>query len=119
MSSTSVGLGIVAILLVLSILLGAAEIATVRVRAQTAADAAALAAVSAAPLTGGDGRACPAARVAAEANGAVLVRCDGPGPAWSLAVEITVTSALPRLGALAPPVRARAGAVLEPVASAP
>jgi secretion/DNA translocation related TadE-like protein len=87
-------------------------------RAQTAADAAALAAVGASPLAGGDGRSCAAAARVAVANGAELIACDGPDEGWSLEVTVTVRVAPPGpLGALLPPSRAMAAARLRPAST--
>jgi hypothetical protein len=85
-------------------------------RARTAADAAALAAMS---TTGED--ACTAARAAAEANGALLRRCDTDRhhlvdatayPAVEVEVDVHPANALTR--SLAGPVPARAAAALHP-----
>jgi hypothetical protein len=96
--------------------LGTAELATARARAQVAADAAALAAVSAGPLTGGDGNGCREADVAAAANGARLTRCEGPGGSWSPSAEVTVE--VSGWGLLGAPVTAAAAAILEPAPEA-
>jgi hypothetical protein len=115
MSTAVVGVAIAAVLLALGVLMGATEVAAVRARAQTAADAAALAAVSAAPFNGGEGDSCAAARNAAAANAARLDRCDGPlRGGWSLQADVSVSMPVRGLGALGPPVRAHAAAVLEP-----
>lgn len=115
MSIAGLGVGAVALLLALSVLLGATEVVVARGRVQTAADAAALAAVAAAPLAGGDGAGCAAAREAAAANGAALVRCDGPRGGWALRAAVTVRVTGPGLARLGPGVRAHATAILEPM----
>lgn len=112
---------LVAVLLGLAVVAGTGEVVSARSRAQTAADAAALAAVGAAPLAGGDGRACAAASTAAMRNGATLVECAGPEPGpgaatgWALRAEVTVAVGPQARRGLLVPLRARAAAVLEPV----
>jgi len=87
-----------------------------RARAQSAADASALAAVAAeAPILGRDGDPIEAARAAADDNGAELISCDCPG--GGTAAEVTV-KVKPRLGFLVGwfgrSVRADARAELDP-----
>lgn len=106
-----------AALFVLSVV---ADIGVTAARARTAADAAALAAVGTAPLLGGDGSACTAAREVAEANGAEVVRCElgeassggQPNPGVRVEVETRPTSPIARTLVAAIP--ARAAAALRP-----
>ena len=78
--------------------LGAADLGSMllaRARAQSAADAAALAAVTAqAPILGQGGDPEQAARDEADRNGAALIRCDCSSGSAFATVEVTVT---PRL----------------------
>ena len=87
-----------------------------RARAQSAADAAALAAVAAeAPILGLDEDPQAAARDEAERNGAVLVSCDCSSGGTAATVEVRVT---PKLGFLSGwfgrSARAEARAELDP-----
>jgi secretion/DNA translocation related TadE-like protein len=79
-SVTVLGLGLIAVIVVLGLMLATAgQYLAARSQIQTAADAAALAAapVTFRPFGSGDGPAGEAARLAA-ANGAQLVECDCP-----------------------------------------
>jgi len=104
-------------LLVLSVV---TDVGVAAARARTAADAAALAAVGTAPLLGGNGDACAAARRTAEANGAEVLRCmlgeattgGSPQPAAQVEVEVPPAGSLAR--AVVPAVPARAAAALRP-----
>jgi hypothetical protein len=117
-SALTAGTAVVAVVLALAVAAGVTAAASTRARAQAAADGAALAAVSAAPLVGGGGDGCPtAAAVVAAANGAALRACVEGGGAWGLRAEVEVATRLPGpWGAVVGPVRARAAAVLEPAA---
>ena len=99
--------------------LGAADVGAMlnaRARAQSAADAAALAAVAAqAPVLGRAEDPAQAARDEADRNGATLVRCDcATGDAFAT-VEVTVTPRLTFLsGWFGRAARATARAALDP-----
>lgn len=83
-------------------------------RARTAADAAALAAMSASPLAAGTGTPGPRADVVAEANGARVRRIDDD--AWPLRVRVVV-EVMPRsraVSALTGAVEATATAQVRP-----
>lgn len=109
------------------VVLGAVnDLAVTAARARTAADAAALAAVGATPLLGGDGDACAAASAAADANHARLVRCqsaDGSGTGAvarsGVLVEIAVTPDQQLVRAVAGEIHARAAADLRPSSAPP
>jgi secretion/DNA translocation related TadE-like protein len=93
--------------------LGVARLAVASVavaRAETAADAAALAAARELTMGGREPEAARMAKTAAMANGARLLHCDcrGPGATVSVAVDS------PRTGLFSLPVRARARAELHP-----
>jgi secretion/DNA translocation related TadE-like protein len=82
--------------------LGSALVA--RARADSAADAAALAAADMLALGRGAGAAVAAARDTAAANGGMLVRCECAGDDALVVVEV------PASGILAPPAQGRARA---------
>lgn len=75
----------------------AANVLLARARGQTAADAAALAAV-AAQLEPGDEKPEEAASRTAEANGAVLEECDCPAHGGRAAVTVSVATRVHMLG---------------------
>jgi hypothetical protein len=104
--------------LLLSVLL---DLSVTRGRAQTAADAAALAAVTSARLVGGDGEACAAAARLAALNGAALDRCVAPGDGRPLLAQVRVvaTPTAMLLGYVLPDVTAEAAAVLRPAGEVP
>src|SRR5262249_53301205 len=81
-----------------------------RARAESAADAAALAAADRLALGGGAGAARAAADPPAPPNGAPPVSCDCAGTTASVIVEVD----LPSLGALFGPARGRAKAEVRP-----
>jgi hypothetical protein len=99
------------------LVLVAVDLGVASARARVAADAAALAAVQASPVIGGDGERSAHAAAAAAANGARMSRCaEGPPPGWPWTVdcEVAVVPQLRAVRALAPPLRARAAAALTP-----
>ncbi|MPZ86682.1 MAG: hypothetical protein GEU81_01150 [Nitriliruptorales bacterium] len=104
------------------VVLGAVtDLAVTAARARTAADSAALAAVGATPLLGGDGDTCAAASDAAEANNGRLVRCESAGaPGASGAtgsgvlVEVAVAPDRQLVRTLAGDIQAKAAAGLRP-----
>ena len=81
-----------------------------RARAESAADAAALAAADRLALGGGAGEAREAASTTAASNDARLVSCDCAGTEAEVVVEVDV----PAWGALSGPARARARAEVRP-----
>jgi secretion/DNA translocation related TadE-like protein len=81
-----------------------------RARADTAADASALAAADALALGDGDAAAEQAARTAARSNGARLLSCVCSGTSAEVVVEVDV----PALRALAGPARGHAKAEVRP-----
>lgn len=92
-----------------------ADVSLARARAQTAADGAALAAVSATTIVGGDGAACAAAEQVAAANGAELEGCRPPGETGGLTAQVRVTVAPSAPAAwFLPPIAADAAAGLRP-----
>jgi secretion/DNA translocation related TadE-like protein len=104
-------LGVLVIGLVLS--MGAARLGSAlvgRARADTAADAAALAAADALALGDGADAARTAAKQAASSNHAQLVSCACSGTTAEVVVEVDV----PALGALAGPARGHAKAEVRP-----
>lgn len=115
----------VALLLVLAPLSAAADVLSARARAQTAADAAVLAALGASPLstlspvtgasplTAGAPSPHARARTAAAGNGAEVLSCDCADPVEA-SVEVGVAPGLRWVRAALPVVRARARAVLAP-----
>jgi secretion/DNA translocation related TadE-like protein len=103
--------GVMAMAVVLLLGLGRVAAAGLAVsRAQTAADAAALAAAGELAAGRNGGEAERIAFVTAAANGARLLRCDCGGPAVVVAVTVT----LPTSGPAARLVRAAARAELHP-----
>ena len=103
--------GIVAVAAVLTLGLGRVATAGLAVaRAQTAADAAALAAAGELVAGRSGGEAERIASLTAAANGARLLRCDCGGPAVVVAVTVT----LPASGPASGHVRAAARAELHP-----
>jgi secretion/DNA translocation related TadE-like protein len=88
--------------------LGGALVA--RARADTAADAAALAAADMLALGRGEGAAATAATQTASANGARLIRCVCAGLAATVDIELSV----PGLAAFGGTARSRARAVVRP-----
>lgn len=102
------------------------DVAITTAKARTAADAAALAAVGATPLLGGDGDTCAAASDAAAANGARVVRCHemavpaAPTQAGSgIRVDVTLSPAGAFVRRLTGEVRASAAAGLRPTGPPP
>jgi hypothetical protein len=113
-------MAVMGVLTVLLTTLGAAvEVARASIRAQTAADAAALAAMAASPLVGRTAQSgCAEASRLARANGAQLLSCRGPrAGAWlddaEVEVGVALSGSLSRR--LVPGVTARARAALRPV----
>jgi secretion/DNA translocation related TadE-like protein len=103
--------GMVALTAVLTLGLGRLATAVVTTsRAQTAADAAALAAAGELAAGRSVGEAERIASLTASANGARLLRCDCGGPAVIVAVTVTLPSSGPARGL----VRAAARAELHP-----
>lgn len=103
--------GVVAVTAVLALGLGRLATAVVSTsRAQTAADAAALAAAGELAAGRSKGEAERIASLTASANGARLLRCDCAGPAVVVAVTVT----LPASGPTSRLVRAAARAELHP-----
>lgn len=103
--------GVVAVAAVLTLGLGRLATAGLAVsRAQTAADAAALAAAGELAAGRSAGEAERIASLTAAANGARLLRCDCGGPAVVVAVTVT----LPASGPASDLVRAAARAELHP-----
>ena len=109
--TTLVWAGAVCAILLLG-LTAATDLLTARTRAQTAADAAALAAVGTSPLVGGDAQAAAVAGRVAERNSAELVTCDC-GAIDTAEVVVAVPPAT-SVRHLVPTVRARARAELQP-----
>ena len=104
-SMTIVVIGVVVLGLVLAT--GAARLGSAlvaRARADTAADAAALAAADMLALGRGEGAAVAAARDTADSNGASLVRCECAGR------DAEVTVSVPATGLLAAPAQGHARA---------
>jgi len=97
----------------LALMLGAARLGSAligRARADTAADAAALAAADALALGRGSAVAQTAARDTATSNGAQLVSCSCEGTTAEVVVEVDI----PALAVLAGPARGRAKAAVRP-----
>ncbi|SDH23431.1 helicase/secretion neighborhood TadE-like protein [Lentzea fradiae] len=95
--------GVVAMLVLIVLAVAgmrAGAVVVVRHRVNGAADLAALAA--AAHLAEGEGRACELAKLVAEENAAVLVRCSATG--WEVVAEVSATTPFGPVNA-----RARAG----------
>lgn len=90
----------------------AANVLLARARGQTAADAAALAAV-AAQLEPGDEEPEAAAGAAAAANGAVLQECDCPAHGGRAAVTVSVATRVHMLGVAPSQIQRRAEASLD------
>lgn len=83
-------------------------------RARTAADAAALAAMSTSPLVGGDGQPDGPASALARANGAEIVSTDRSQWPLQIAVEVRVAPTVALVRRVVGPVRARAAAIAVP-----
>lgn len=109
--TTLVWAGAVCAILVL-VLTAATDVLTARTRAQTAADAAALAAVGTSPLVGGQAQGTAVARRVAERNSAELVTCDCE--AIDTAEVVVAVAPATSVQHLIPAVRARARAELRP-----
>jgi uncharacterized membrane protein len=92
----------------------AANVLTSRARAQTAADAAALAAASAAWPFLAQGDAAEAARSAAESNGATLESCECPVRGPREVVVVSIATRIRMLGVAPRRVSARAEASFDP-----
>ena len=92
----------------------AANVLTSRARAQSAADAAALAAASAAWPFLAEGDPSAVALATAEANGAQLESCDCPARGPREIVVVSVATRIRMLGVAPRRVQARAEASLEP-----
>jgi hypothetical protein len=90
----------------------AANVLLARARGQTAADAAALAAV-AAQLEPGDEKPEEAASAAATANGAVLEECDCPAHGGRAAVVVSIATRVHILGVAPSQIQRRAEASLD------
>lgn len=104
--------GVVLLMAGLLVLSALADVGVAAARARTAADAAALAAVSGPlPTTGTAG--CDLARQLAEVNGASLATCSQPA-AGAVLVEVGVSPRNPLVRRLVGDLPARAAAVLEP-----
>ena len=109
--TTLVWAGAVCAILVLAVT-AATDVLTARMRAQTAADAAALAAVGTSPLVGGQAQGTAVARRVAERNSAELVTCDCE--AIDTAEVVVAVTPATSMQHLIPAVRARARAELQP-----
>lgn len=94
MTTTVLGLSTVAVVLVAVVLAAAGGVLVAEVRAQDAADAAALAAAHAARRAGSPR---VAAREAARGSGAALVHCDCGGPTVTVTVRVDLPAATARL----------------------
>ncbi len=109
-------------MLLASLLLGAAAVGLVTVvdvslaaaRARTAADAAALAAMSSSPLAGGDDAPAVAARAAAAANGARIAATDDRGWPLRYAVHAAVAPRTRVARSVVAVVQTRATAAVRP-----
>ena len=110
---------VVGLMVAVAVGLGAADLGVAHARAGTAADAAALAAVGADPLVGGDGDHCAAAEALAAAGGATLESCavardPGGSPPMEVRVRVAVPPTTAVVVAAVSAVRAEAVAGLAP-----
>ncbi|HUH06876.1 MAG TPA: hypothetical protein VML96_03615 [Egibacteraceae bacterium] len=106
--------GAALMLLGVALILALADYGVTAARASTAADGAALAAMSMSPLVEGSGDPHAAAAQVAAANGATLRRLDVDGWPFNVEVEVVAIPATRLVRLAAPAVAARAAAAARP-----